>query len=135
VKKWPRIAQSTEQTTGKDNPLRTIPAEVRQDERHWAEHEFLGGQKQQVGKLGNLLGDYAEEREAEKLRMERREQAIREADEFVPEEESESDEDDDAMDISPSQNEETNPFTERSYFERLIREKYIYGLLDVRLPI
>lgn len=113
--------------------MRTAPAEAGKDERSWAEREFLGGQKQQVGKLGNLLGDYAEEREAERLRLERREQALKEADEFVPEEESESDDDDDAMDVSPSTNTEVDPFTERSYFERLIKEKYIYGLLDVRL--
>ena len=110
---------------------RTIPVEVGRDEKIWAERGFLDGEKQHVGKLGGLLGGYAEEREAERMRAERRERAAREAEEFIPEEDSESDEDeDDAMNVT-TQDPGPSPFEEKIYFERLIKEKFIYGLLDV----
>src|SRR6266446_2723037 len=38
------------------------------EERVWAQHEFLPGNRQHVGKLANLLADYEGEREAERVR-------------------------------------------------------------------
>ena len=129
--KWPKLAQNFGQAN--PNLSRTIPVEVGRDEKIWAERGFLDGEKQHVGKLGGLLGGYAEEREAERMRAERRERAAREAEEFIPEEDSESDEDeDDAMDVTTTQDPGPSPFEEKIYFERLIKEKFIYGLLDVR---
>ena len=93
------------------------------EEREWAEGVgFLRGSEKHVGKLGELLGEYEEEREAERVRIMRREQMAEEV--FLPEEDSDSDEDikmdkdggeDDAMEL----------------FERVVREWFIYGHLDV----
>ena len=52
------------------------------------------GQTKHIGKLGSLLGDYEEEREAERVRTMRRERARemeRESD-LIPEEDDDSDE-------------------------------------------
>ncbi|KAF9006579.1 hypothetical protein BDQ17DRAFT_1351989 [Cyathus striatus] len=87
------------------------------EEKAWAEIH--------VGKLGNLLKEYEEEREAERIRIMRRENAA--LDDFVPEEdESSSDEDEDIKQTSEQETEEEI----RTTFERLIRERFIYGLLD-----
>lgn len=96
-----------------------------QEEREWAEKGFLGGDtQQQVGKLGALLADYEEEREAERIRMVKRQRAN---DEFVPEEEEEDSEsemgDDDEVEESPEE--------ARAMFERRIKELFIYGMLEV----
>ncbi|KAF9651229.1 hypothetical protein BDM02DRAFT_3110943 [Thelephora ganbajun] len=91
------------------------------EEKNWADREFLGGAKQHIGKLGNLLGGYEEERTAEKFRMERRRREVEEP--FVPEEDT-SDED-----LAPAPLEES-PEEARLAFERLVRERFIYGLLD-----
>ncbi|KAH8119922.1 hypothetical protein DFH11DRAFT_18171 [Phellopilus nigrolimitatus] len=92
----------------------------RNDEKEWADSMFLGGHKQHVGKLGSLLGDYAEEREAERLRMQRRSEGN-----SVPLEDY-SDEDSEGEAIL-----EDSPEEARANFERLIRERFIYGLLDL----
>jgi len=86
----------------------------------------MGGKtKQHVGKLGRLLGDYEEEREAERFRIQRRQQAAAES--FVPEE----DEDSDNEDLPPVQEEEPESEQQsRATFERLVKEKFIYGLLE-----
>ncbi|KAI9574670.1 hypothetical protein HD554DRAFT_2166136 [Boletus coccyginus] len=90
--------------------------EAAQEEREWAERGFLGGGTQQVGKLGALLADYEEEREAERIRQVRR-QGVRE--EFVPEEEgSEGETSDVEVEESPEA------------FERRIKELFIYGMLE-----
>ena len=93
-----------------------------QEEREWAEKGFLGGGTQQVGKLGTLLADYEEEREAERIRQVRRQRAT---EEFVPEEE-----DSDESEMSDQGGEES-PEEELATFERWIRELFIYGMLEV----
>lgn len=98
------------------------------EEKNWAEREFLGGAKQHVGKLGALLGDYEEGRTVERLRMERRR---REAEEpFIPEEDEDTSDEEDLASALP---EEESPEAARLTFERLIRERFIYGLLDVNI--
>ncbi|KDR83958.1 hypothetical protein GALMADRAFT_219786 [Galerina marginata CBS 339.88] len=95
------------------------------EERFWVQQGFLQGNRQHVGKLANLLADYEEEREAERVRNIRRSRAPVE-DDFVPEEDTDSDED------APS-NEPPEIETEaqaKSSFEKLLRERFIYGLLD-----
>ncbi|KAI0065938.1 hypothetical protein BV25DRAFT_1616127 [Artomyces pyxidatus] len=99
-------------------------------EREWAEKEFLDGKiKSHVGKLAALLGDYEEEREAERVRNVRREQAIAAEDEFVPEEDESSDEEieGDLPQDDPAVTEDAE-----EVFTRRIRERFIYGLLEVR---
>ena len=96
------------------------------EEKDWTDREFLGGAKQHVGKLGALLGNYEEERAAERFRMERRR---READEpFIPEEDEDTS---DEENLAPAHPEEESPEEAHLAFERLIRERFIYGLLDV----
>jgi len=96
------------------------------EEKDWADHEFLGGATQHVGKLGALLRGYEEERAAERFRMERRR---REAEEpFIPEEDEDTS---DEEDLAPAPPEEESPEAARLTFERLVRERFIYGLLDV----
>jgi hypothetical protein len=98
------------------------------DEREWVEKEFLQGQKGHVGKLGGLLGDYEEEREADRVRVLMRRRALAgDDDDFIPEEDS-----DEEGGSQPALEEE--PLEEqKASFERLVRERFIYGLLEVRL--
>lgn len=100
-------------------------------EREWAEKEFLGGRKQFVGKLGNLLGDYEDERQAEAAHAARRAQRAREV--FVPEEEDSDDDDDTAVGKANAHDtDEVETTAElQANFERVIRERFIYGLLEV----
>ncbi|KAJ7180285.1 hypothetical protein C8R43DRAFT_972496 [Mycena crocata] len=94
-----------------------------EDERDWVARDFLQGLTKHVGKLGSLLGGYEEEREAERFRALRRERIETE---FVPEEESDSDEED--QDVGKDE-----PLTDeerKASFQRLIRERLIYGLLE-----
>jgi hypothetical protein len=97
-----------------------------QDERDWVQSSFLEGFMKHVGKLGSLLGDYEEEREAERVRVLRRERAAETA--FVPEEDSDSDDEEDDP-VIPT-DEEMKPEEAKAAFERLVRERFIYGLLD-----
>lgn len=98
-----------------------------QDERDWVINDgFLQGTTKHVGNLGTLLGEYEEEREAERVRMLKRERAAAAA--FVPEEDSESDDEDVLVDVG---DEEVKPEEAKASFERLVRERFIYGLLDV----
>ena len=93
------------------------------EEREWAEGDgFLRGSEKHVGKLGELLGEYEEEREAERVRIMRREQMAEEV--FLPEEDSDSDED-----IKMDKDGEVKDAME--LFERVVREWFIYGHLDV----
>jgi len=97
-----------------------------QDEKEWVMNDgFLKGSTKHVGKLGTLLGEYEEEREAERVRVLRRERVAETA--FVPEEDSDSDDDGMAVDYVE---EEVKPEEVKASFERLIRERFIYGLLD-----
>ncbi|KAF8195694.1 hypothetical protein K438DRAFT_1826366 [Mycena galopus ATCC 62051] len=96
-----------------------------EDERDWVARDFLQGLTKHVNKLGTLLGGYEEEREAERFRALRRERAEAE---FVPEEESDSDEDEEEEDEGqPAMEQITDS---KASFERLIRERFIYGLLE-----
>ncbi|KAJ7178977.1 hypothetical protein C8R46DRAFT_1187465 [Mycena filopes] len=96
------------------------------EEKDWVANDFLQGLTKHVGKLGTLLGGYEEEREAERFRTLRRERA--EAAEFVPEEESDSD--DEEVEASVSRQEPIPDDDAKASFERLIRERFIYGLLE-----
>lgn len=114
--KWPTL------WPGRERPGQN----ERIEEKKWADREFLGGQKQHVGKLGSMLGDYAEEREADRIRMLKRQAA---EDAFTPEEEDDDSEDideEDPVDLS----EDTFDEMKRT-FERAIQERFIYGTLDV----
>lgn len=99
-----------------------------QDEKQWAETGFIGGGKTHVGKLGKLLSSYEEERGWERERIARRQQV---QDDFIPEEDEESDEDDDTPpELAPHTPEALEQPKEA--FERDVKERFIYGLLDVR---
>ncbi|KAG2156213.1 hypothetical protein DEU56DRAFT_846329 [Suillus clintonianus] len=108
---WPTLWQGRER----------IGQEEGKDEQEWAKLSFLGGAEQQVGGLAKLLGDMEEEREAERVRFIRRMQA---SDDFVPEEESDSEGEEDEVQESES------PEEAKALFERRIRERFIYGLLE-----
>ena len=111
---WPDFWQGQERQVGQSGD----------DERAWAQSEFLEGKKQFVGKLGNLLASYEEERESEGIRMLRRNRAAVKND-FVPEEDGDSDDD-----SQPTQETETEEEVKAS-FERRIREFFVYGRLEV----
>ncbi|KAH7931227.1 hypothetical protein BV22DRAFT_1101187 [Leucogyrophana mollusca] len=112
--RWPLLWQGRERRGQEEG----------QEERDWAVKGFLGGTKQHIGKLGTLLGDYEEEREAERVRDIRRQQAT--PDEFVPEED-ESDSDDG---VATGDLLEESPEEAKASFERLVKERFIYGLLE-----
>ncbi|KAF8914184.1 hypothetical protein CPB84DRAFT_1840917 [Gymnopilus junonius] len=114
-KTWPDLWQGRERRG----------VEEGNEERAWAEQGFLQGNQKHVGKLGKLLAEYEEEREAERVRIIRRERAVVH-DDFVPEEDSDSDEDG----PPPSEPEPESEEQTRSSFERLLRERFIYGLLE-----
>ncbi|KAF4619531.1 hypothetical protein D9613_005257 [Agrocybe pediades] len=117
---WPELWQGRERR-GKEEG---------EDERAWAQRNFLQGTQQHVGKLANLLAEYEEEREAERIRELRRSRAPAQ-DEFVPEEDSDSDEEDEEDERATHEPpEEESPAQAKASFERLLRERFIYGLLD-----
>lgn len=93
-----------------------------EEEKAWAKREFMSGSTQHVGKLGDLLAGYEEERQAEHLRDIRR--AIPREDHFIPEED-----DDDSEDDLPPEIE--TPAQAQSSFLRMLKERFIYGLLEV----
>jgi len=99
--------------------------ERRKDEEKWAQTEFMAGSTKHLGKLGPLLGGYEEEREAERLRILRAERPAHEG--SIPEDDTESDEEE--SDVN-GREEETMEEAKAS-FERLVKERFIYGLLDV----
>ena len=117
-------------------------------EREWAERHFVGyhsvpsrsgsaaeqtTQKGYVGRLGELLAGYEEEREAERLRVTRRERIAAFASERDTEEEFDTDSSDDEITRYPSSAapEAESPEEMRSSFERLLRERFIDGFLPV----
>jgi hypothetical protein len=101
--------------------------EVGKDERLWAQNEFLEGAQQHVGKLGNLLGDYEEEREVERVRNLR----LSQTNDFLPEEEDSEDEEEEEENKNIKPPEQDTDEQVKTLFERRIRERFIYGLLDV----
>lgn len=117
---WPELWQGRERR-GKEEG---------EDERSWAQSDFLQGDRQHVGKLANLLAEYEEEREAERVRELRRSRAVDE-DDFVPEEDTDSDVDDNTGANEPPETESAEQA--KASFERLVRERFIYGLLDVSI--
>lgn len=100
------------------------------DESSWATNQFLEGAKGHVGKLATLLGDYEQEREAERIRTIRRERVTNTA--FISEEDSESDGAEEPQHISAQTSILNDALEDRATFERLIKEHFIYGLLEVR---
>ena len=105
-----------------------VAREEAEDEKQWADKEFLGGHGKQVGKLGALLGGYEEEREAERTRALRRQQ--REAEESFPEEDEDTDDEEAAAEAAK---EELTPQEAEQLFKRRLKERFIYGLLEVRI--
>ncbi|KIJ70115.1 hypothetical protein HYDPIDRAFT_104785 [Hydnomerulius pinastri MD-312] len=103
--------------------------EEAEEEREWAQKGFLDGKSQQVGKLATLLGDYEEEREAERVRSVRRKHVEAAEEEFVPEE----DDSDSDMSDHDTPDMQESPEEQRLTFERRITERFIYGLLEVRV--
>lgn len=97
-----------------------------EEEREWVKNEFLANLQPHVGKLGELLGGYEEEREAERVRDLRRHQA--EYFESLPEEDEESDEEDEE---SVAAEDTENAVDAEEWFLRRIKERFIYGLLEV----
>ena len=106
-----------------------------EDEREWAEKFFMGSSlKPHVGKLGMLLAGYEEERSAEHVRAQRR--AAADELDRVPEEE---DSDEEEEEEEKEEEEEVQPPAEdesvedaKAWFLRRVRERFIYGLLEVR---
>lgn len=103
-----------------------VAKEEAEDEKRWADKEFLGGRGKQVGKFGDLLGGYEEEREAERARTLRRQQ--REVEESFPEEDEDTDEEEAAM---VAAQEVLTPQEAELLFKRRLKERFIYGLLEV----
>lgn len=129
-------------------------------EREWAESDFVGygligktdspnGRRGQtskvagengtgrghVGRLGDLLAEYEEEREAERIRLLRRERAAVAAAEREAEEEFDTDSDDEenpSGEPNALADDHDSPQQVRDAFERLLRERFIDGLLSVR---
>ncbi|KAJ4478301.1 hypothetical protein J3R30DRAFT_3404373 [Lentinula aciculospora] len=99
------------------------------DEEHWAQSGFMEGTTKYVKKLGPLLRDYEEEREAERVRTIRRTQSVADESRFIPEEDSDEDSNQDE-DVDPSIMEAENEVNNKAEFVRHIRERFIYGLLD-----
>ncbi|KZP03159.1 hypothetical protein FIBSPDRAFT_769362 [Athelia psychrophila] len=100
------------------------------EESSWANDQFLQGAKGHVGKLATLLGEYEQEREAERIRTIRRERAANAA--FIPEEDSDSDDDEEPCQSSAqaSNLKDEDASEAKATFERLVKERFIYGLLE-----
>ncbi|KAG6854877.1 hypothetical protein C0991_012067 [Blastosporella zonata] len=96
-----------------------------EEEKAWVESDFLRGSTKHIGKLGGLLGGYEEEREAERARILRRERAA--AEQFIPEEDDDSSDEEELVD---SVTNDESPEETKASFERSIRERLIYGLLE-----
>ncbi|KAH8105993.1 hypothetical protein BXZ70DRAFT_408531 [Cristinia sonorae] len=99
------------------------------EEEEWVKKEFLQGKEQHVGKLGTLLGGYVEERELQRMREIRRKEA--EYRESLPEEDEDTEEDE----MDAATNDKDSPEEMQSSFLRLVKERFIYGLLEVCVPI
>ena len=123
------IAKATWPTLWPGKVTPELAREPGNQEKQWVENEFLVGQEKKVGKLGELLRGYEEEREAERARALRRQQ--RELEEELPEEDEDTDDEEYANLVA---NEEMSTEEANALFMRRIKEKLIYGLLDVRAP-
>jgi hypothetical protein len=115
VRQWPALWEE---------PKRFGQEEAR-EEKEWADTTFLGGEHQAyVGKLGTLLGGYEEERH-----LERHRQAKRSHRDFVPEADESSDSDQDRS--SSRSGTPESPQALQELFLRQVRERFIYGHLEV----
>ncbi|OCH90949.1 hypothetical protein OBBRIDRAFT_558466 [Obba rivulosa] len=101
------------------------------EEKEWANKEFMGSSKQHVGKLGTLLAEYEEEREAERVGTLRRQQA-EQLDSLPEESEEEEEEEDEDEDDEVGANDGVEETLEdiRDTFMRVIKDRFIYGLLE-----
>lgn len=97
------------------------------DERQWVEETFLPGLPKHVGKLASLLGGYEEDRDAERVRTLRRQHA---EDTFRPEEDDSDSEEEESI---PTVEEEESETQIKDVFLRRVKERFIYGLLEVRV--
>ena len=108
-----------------DEPKR-IGQEEAMEEKEWADTTFLGGGHQTyVGKLGTLLGGYEEQRHSERHWQGKR---SRQKD-FVPEADESSDSDRGHSSSRPGTPESSQTLQE--LFLRRVRERFIYGHLEV----
>jgi hypothetical protein len=121
---WPTLWRGTPEARG------ARQAADASDERAWVEQNFFAERAPHVRKLGELLAGYEEERSWERSRAERRQQAD---EDFVPEEDESSEEElEEGVHPTSKQSEPEEQFEEsKEAFERLIKERLIYGLLDV----
>ncbi|KAG8881106.1 hypothetical protein FRB97_000158 [Tulasnella sp. 331] len=109
-----------------------------QDERRWAEVNFLGSANEYTrhvgqGKFAELLGKFEEEREAERhreLRAEARKKEQEEEESY--EEEEDSDEEAGRNAGLDAEQPFESPEQARQSFERTIRERFIDGRLEAR---
>jgi hypothetical protein len=130
-KRFPDLWESIALASGDSAPRADMNAVAREgadDEKTWAEREFLGGARGQVGKLGTLLGTYEQERVVEREREQRRERAKRREVERGTEEEFEESSDEEGLDLRPGPEDLAQA---RETFTRLVKERFIYGLLEV----
>ncbi|KAF8307445.1 hypothetical protein DL93DRAFT_2171688 [Clavulina sp. PMI_390] len=138
-----------------------------EDERAWVEQSFMGyanansgaagstsagpGNQTQgpnpkrgyVGRLGDLLAEYEEEREAERVRAERIERAAMAAtlaarereteEEFDSESDEEEEEEEEEDEGQDGEDASESPEEVRAAFERVLRERFIDGLLPAEL--
>ena len=133
-KRFPDLWESIALASGDSAPrvdVRAAAREGAEDEKKWAEREFLGGTRGQVGKLGTLLGGYEEERVAVQEREKRRERAKLREIEKETEEEFEESSDEEELDSPPGPEDLAQA---RETFTRLVKERFIYGLLEVCFP-
>ncbi|KAH6915128.1 hypothetical protein BKA70DRAFT_1420075 [Coprinopsis sp. MPI-PUGE-AT-0042] len=121
INSWPGLWQGA---------LRPGVEEAR-DEKEWTMAKFLDGAGMQIGRLGDLLGDYEEERENERVRVLRR---VQQDQEIVPEEDEDTDEEEEEGESPPphsdSESEPESTSEREENFQRRIRERFIYGLLE-----
>lgn len=100
--------------------------EQSREEKEWARTSFLGGERKPfVGKLGDLLGGYEEERQMERARQMRRTHQ----DVFVPDEDESTGSGDDQNSLEQEMPEPTQAI--QDLFLRRVRERFIYGQLEV----
>lgn len=133
-KRFPDLWESIALARGHSAPWVDVGATAREgaeDEKHWAEREFLGGMRGQVGKLGTLLGRYEEERVAVQERQNRRERTVLREIEKGTEEEFEESSDEEELDSPPGPEDLAQA---RETFTRLVKERFIYGLLEACSP-
>ncbi|KAG8975212.1 hypothetical protein FRB90_009578 [Tulasnella sp. 427] len=102
--------------------------EEAKEERIWAQGSFMDGAKGHVGegKLAALLGQFEEEREAERFRDMKRE--MREKERIQRESEPEEEDDDEGEDETTPTHD--SPEDARKSFENVTRDKFIDGLLE-----